>query len=385
MAIISQEQFEKLANFKDEVCISIFIPTQRGGKEVLEQQSKTHLKSKMDDVKRKLHKSGHSEDMITKIISPIRELLEDRDFWRHQSDGLAIFAAPGFFDKYSVPVHFEAYEHIANEFYIKPLVPLFSGDGRYYLLVILVKGVSFYEASKYNITKIDVKDLTPSSLMERVGFDYEEKALNFKSISVSQGIKNMHGHDGADRERKEEIFRYFRAVAEGLQPILNKGKLPLVVATQDYLFPIYKDANTYNNLYEEVVPGNPTDMDIKSLHEKSWNVIEPFFERTRREKLKKYEEWCNTEHTSSSVHDIIPSALEGKIDTLFLENKEEIWGNYDQQNRNVTIDDQQSNGNVALMNFAAKKVLENGGNVFLMEADLMPEKESKMNALFRYS
>ncbi|MFO7720906.1 MAG: hypothetical protein R6W85_10760 [Gillisia sp.] len=383
MSIITQEQFEKLANFKNELCISIFIPTQRGGKEVLEEQSKSHLKSKMDDIKRKLHKSGHSEEKITKIIAPIRELIQNKDFWRHQSDGLAIFASPGFFEKYTVPVHFEAYEHIANEFYIKPLVPLLSGDGRYYLLAIQVKGVSFYEASKYSITKIDIEDLTPSSLMDRVGFDYEEKALQFSASS--HGEKNMHGHAGADRERKDEIFRYFRAVDEGLQPMLNKGKLPLVVACQDYFFPIYKDANTYTKLYEEAVPGNPSDTDTLGLHEKSWQVIEPFFEKTKKEKLKKYEEWSNTEHTSSSIHDIIPSALEGKIDSLFLENREEIWGNYDPQNRKVTIDDQQTNGNMSLMNLAAKKVLENGGNVFLIEPAFMPEKESKMNALFRYS
>ncbi len=77
--------------------------------------------------------------------------------------------------------------------------------------------------------------------------------------------------------------------------------------------------------------------------------------------------------------------MEGKIDTLFLENREEIWGNYDQQNRKVTIGDQQNNGNGSLMNLAAKIVLENGGNVFLIEAAFMPEKEAKMNALFRYS
>ncbi len=385
MSIITQEQFEKLANFKDELCISIFIPTQRAGKEVLEEQSKTHLKSKMDDIKRKLDKAGHSEEKITKIISPIRELIEDKDFWRHQSDGLAIFASPEFFEKFTVPVNFEAYEHISNEFYIKPLVPLFSGDGRFYLLAIQVKGVSFYEASRYSITKINIEDLTPSSLMERVGFDYEEKALQFKTSGATQGEKNMHGHAGADRERKHEIFRYFRAVDEGLQPILNKGKLPLVVACQDYLFPIYKDANTYNKLYEEPVPGNPSDMDLMDFHEKSWNVIEPFFEKTKREKLKKYEEWNNTEHTSPSVSDIIPAAMEGKIDTLFLENREEIWGTYNDKSRKVTINDQQNSGNYSLMNLAAKKVLENGGNVFLIEAAFMPEKDSKMNALFRYS
>ena len=37
------------------------------------------------------------------------------------------------------------------------------------------------------------------------------------------------------------------------------------------------------------------------------------------------------------------------------------------------------------MNLAAKKVIEQGGHVFLVNSENMPEKDSKMNALFRYN
>ena len=121
------------------------------------------------------------------------------------------------------------------------------------------------------------------------------------------------------------------------------------------------------------------------LHEKALKIFEPYFEKTKREKLKKFEDLNQTVKTSTSVHDIIPAIIQGKVDTLFLEDKTDIWGIYNENSMAVEIQDEQSPKNISLMNLAAKAVVKHGGNVFLLEHDEMPEKNSKMNALFRFS
>ncbi len=383
MALIDEKEFKKLTDFTGN-CVSIFIPTQRAGKEVLEEQNKTHLKSLWKEIKTKLSKKGVDKSEIEAIDAPIQKLLGNREFWRHQSDGLAIFAAKDFFEHYSLPLKFEAHYYINKEFYIKPIVPIFSGDGRFNLLSLQVEGVKLYEATKYSIGPVEIEDLVPQRLEDRVGYDYEEKTLQHKSGAASMGQKNMHGHAGADRERKDEILRFFRAVDQGLNQYLQQEKLPLLVACQDYLFSIYKEANTYQNLYPEVVPGNPGDTDMIGLHEKAWQVIGSHFESQKREKLKQFEEQHNTEKTSAAVHDILPAIHQGKVDTLFLENQAEVWGTYDTETMKVEVEDQQNAENISLMNWAASKVLEQGGSVFLIENAQMPEKSSKLNAIYRY-
>lgn len=385
MSLINDKDLEKLMNVQDKTCVSIFIPTQRAGKEVLEEKNKTHLKSLWKEVGTQLKEKGVSEEKITKIGKPIEALLSDKSFWRHQSDGLAIFAAEDFFEKYTLPVNFEAHTYIAEEFYIKPIVPILSGDASFNLLSLQVEEVKLYEATKFSIGSVEIDDLVPSRLEDRVGYDYEEKTLQQKSGSSSMGQKNMHGHAGSDRERKDEILRFFSAVDKGLNKYLQKEKLPLVVACQDYLFPIYKEANTYQNFYEEVVPGNPSDSDMFGLHEKALQILEPVMEKTKREKMKKFDELNNTDNTGASVTDILPAVQQGKVDTLFLENRSEIWGTYNEDNMNVTIHDDQQNGNYSLMNWAAKEVLRQGGNVFLIPEAQMPDKNSKMNALYRFN
>lgn len=385
MALISQQEFEKLAQTKNEICVSIFIPTERAGKDVLEGKDSTHLKSQWQQVEKELEKKGVASEKISKMAKPVMELVNDKDFWRHQSDGLAVFVSEDIFEKYTLPIKFVAYHYIGQEFYVKPLVPAFSGDGRFYILALQLQEVKLYEATKYSVGEVHVEDLTPSRLEERVGFDYEPKTLQQKTIKVNSGKTEMHGHDAADRERKNEILRFFRAVDKGLHTILHDENVPLVVYCQDYLFPIYEEANTYGHLFDQVVKGNPSDTDMLGAHEKALKTIDPYLRKEERDKLDKYNELNKTENTTSMVGDIIPAAYEGKIDTLFLENREEIWGSYDEKNMAVKVDEKHYDSNTSLMNLAAAKVIETGGKVFLIESAFMPEKESKMNALLRYT
>ena len=260
-----------------------------------------------------------------------------------------------------------------------------TGDGAFNLLAIQLDDVKLYEATPNSITPIEIHDITPSQLEDRVGYDYKEKALQSRGQGEGGEKTQFHGHGGSERDEKTEIKQFFRAVDQGLQDYLNKDKLPLIVACQDNLFPIYKEANTYNHLVDEVVSGNPNDTDMLGLHQKALKIAEPILNKEREEKLEKYRDFTNTESTSSAVTDIIPAIFKGQVDTLFVENGAEIWGEYDEEQMKVKIQKDQYENNQSLMNLAVKKTIEMGGRVFLIEPAFMPEKDSKMNALLRYS
>jgi hypothetical protein len=385
MSLISKEEFLDLAQFNNEVCVSIFIPTQRAGKEVLEEKNALHLKSLWNEVKTKLADQGISKKRIDIIAQPIQDLIDDKSFWRHQSDGLAVFASEGILRKYTLPINFEAHYYIGKEFYLKPLAPVFTGIGQFYLLELQMDEVEFYEATRYSIGKIDVDDLIPSQLEDRVGYDFEEKHLKNKTQNNTTGVSTQHGYAPATRDRKNEFLRFFNAVDKGLNTILHDKKYPLVIACQDYLFPIYQEANSYKNLYDKCIPGNPSDYrNMIELHEEAVKQLEPFFDKEKDEKIKEFNEQPR-DKVSSIVADILTSVYEGKVDTLFLENREDIFGTFDEEQMKVEVHDAQTPDNISLMNLAAKKVIEQGGSVYLLESAFMPQKDSKMNALLRYN
>ncbi len=389
MPILTKEQFEKLAKFDNNPCISLYMPTDRQGKDVLQEKDRIQLKSQWKKVGEKLKGMGISQDQIDSIGKPLENLLDDGDFWRHQSDGLAIFLADGFMEKFTVPVNFEAFTYVSDHFYLKPLIPMFSGDTRFYLLELQLDKVKLYEGDMYSIGEIDVKDLVPERLEDRVGYDYEEKHRKHKTQrnnigANTGGVSTQHGYDAANRDDKNEILRFFRAIDKGLHQIFKEEKAPLLVACQDYLFPIYKEASTYKALYDRSVPGNPSDYEnIFALHAAALNVLEPQFNKEKEQKMTQFRE-MNPSRTSTSVSDILPAIFEGKVDTLFLQNREDIWGNYNENMASVDVQDGQNSGNMSLMNLAAVKVMEQGGQVYLIENQFMPDQTSKMNAVYRY-
>jgi hypothetical protein len=71
-----------------------------------------------------------------KLRAPGRRLLEDINFWKYQSDGLAAFLAPQFLRPFRLPLACKEGVVVANRFSIIPLLPLLSDNGRYFVLAL---------------------------------------------------------------------------------------------------------------------------------------------------------------------------------------------------------------------------------------------------------
>jgi hypothetical protein len=195
-----------------------------------------------------------------------------------------------------------------------------------------------------------------------------------------------HGAGEGKAEELNEMKRYFRAVNDGIMTMLHDDqKPPLVVCCQDFQFPVYKEVSTYQNLYKEHVSGNPEDKNINQLHEETWSLLQAYFSKSREEKLNLYAEHIGTGKASADINMIIKAAIEGRIDSLFVQNGAEIFGEYDSKSQEANIQSELTNDNISLLNLIALKVFKKGGNIFIMEKEDMPDKNhKKVNALYRY-
>ena len=55
---------------------------------------------------------------------------------------------------------------------------------------------------------------------------------------------------------------------------MTASHAPLVLAGVDYLFPIYREANTYPHLLDKGITGSPEELTIKDLHRQSLSLVE---------------------------------------------------------------------------------------------------------------
>lgn len=385
MALITKKEITELNELKQENCISIFIPTHRAGKKVLEEEDTLALKNQLKEVKDKLDQKGLKADEIDKITLPVEKLIDDSSFWREQSDGLAIFISDGFSKIYRLPIYFKTFNYISNSFYLKPLMPLFVGDGNFYLLMLERRNVKLYECTKHSFTEIIIDDLIPESKRDRVGFDYEEKNLQFRTQHAGSGQAMFHGQEAATGKKKNEIKKYLRAINDGLAPLLSQGNIPMLIAAQRPVFDIYKEVNSYSNLVDGNLNVNFGDATIFEAHELAWEKIAPQFDQKRKDKIALFLAEQGTGKTAIGIDRIIPAAFNGKVDTLFCENKSDIFGTYTKENNSIIVEQsEENNGAISLMNVAAIKTFLNGGEVYLLDKEEMPNPSSRINALYRY-
>ncbi len=384
MDIITKQKFNELANIHEPHSISIYLPTHRTGQAVINEEDKIRFKNLVKKVKADLKNYPLQEDEIDKIMAPTDKLMNDNEFWRHLSDGLAVFISNNRFEYFTVPVKFDEQHYISTELYLKPLIPLSNGNGSFYLLALSLKNVNFYECTRYSIAEIKVDDLVPEKLQEAIGYDYEERSLQMRSQQSETGEGMYHGHNIQKDDKKTEIKKFFRYVNNGIMKLIHDEDLPLIVACVDYLFPIYKKANNYNFLYDKCVKGNPDQIPMAELHEIAWDIISEKFDKNRIEKLEKYEQALSKGKASFKIDEIIPAAVWGKIDTLFVNNNKNAFGQFDKENNLVVIESKKTASNVSLLNLAVIKTFLQNGNVYLMNDNEMPVNDRTAAAIFRY-
>ena len=383
--MVTKKDLLELSRFHDAFCVSIYIPTHRSGEHTLKGEDSINLKNQLKEVKEKLEVRGMHGDELKRFIKPVNDLISDSTFWRFQSEGLAIFISDKFFRKYSVPVSFTEFNYLSTEFYLKSLLHLFNDDGMFYLLTLKKDEVKFYEGSKFSLTEINVEEVIPSRVEERVGYDYEQKQLQFRTQYGNRGGGSFHGHGESETSDKNELLLFFQAIDKGIMSKVHDfQETPLLVCCIDYYFPIYKEANTHKYLFQQHISYNPADLDEISLHKKARELLKPYFNQHLNTKKNKFMEGLAKGKASTEIEDIIPAAVQGRVDTLFVEKNSDVFGVYDPIADKVGIQETQQLPGVSLTNLAAKKVFEQGGTVYVMDTDEMPDNSYEINALFRF-
>ncbi|MFN2395858.1 MAG: hypothetical protein ABR597_09245 [Bacteroidales bacterium] len=380
------DKFKELAQINEPHSISIYIPTHRAGKEVNEKVDQINLKNQVQKVAKELESWQLDNRQIDDLLDPVNKLVNDTGFWNNQSDGLAIFRNMNRFEYYSVPVVFEEFTYVSDHFYLKPMISYLNDDGKYFLLALSLSGVKFFEGFPHQINEVEVHDLLPEQLEDAVGYDFKEKHLQFRSgqtpSNANEGM--YHGHGKGNEEEKPEILKYFRAINNGLMEMIKNKNRPLVIACVDYLFPLYKEVNEYQNLWEEFIAGNPEHEDPVLLHEKTRELLSKYFTRDREKVRNTFEHALSNNLASYNEEEIVPAAFNKRVETLLVKNRENMWGMFDKESNTIKPREQQTQFKSCMLNFAAVHTMLNGGKVYLMESDEMPESTSKLNAIFRF-
>jgi hypothetical protein len=275
---------------------------------------------------------------------------------------------------------------VGRRFHLKPLLPLLNGDGLFYILALSLNDVRVLQCTRASVMELDVDDI-PHSMAESMKYDDPERQLQYHSNTLkgterkAAAIYNGHG-TGID-DSKENILRYFRLIDRGLHDVLREEKAPLILAGVDYLFPIYQEANTYTYLSEKGIPGNPEELSAEDLQTLAWPVVEHYFHKAEQEALTYYGPFKGTDRTTQDITEAASAAHNGQVEILFLANDSQQWGRFDPQINGVHLHQEPEPGDEELFDFTAMQTIINGGSVYVLDADKIPDG-APFAALLRY-
>lgn len=367
--------------------ISIYIPTHRITTYI--DEDKIYLKNQLAEAEEQCVEAGMRRPDVRKILQPGHDLLEDNlDFWIHLSDGMALFLAEGIQEFYRLPRTFDPLTVVANRFHIKPLVPLLTNDGRFYVLAVSQNDVRFLEGTRYAVDQINL-DQIPTSLAEALRFEEIEQQMQHHTSGSGAGgtgapTMMFHGHGGdATDDDKNRILRYFQQIDRGLREFLGDEQTPLVFAGVDYLMPIYQKANTYNYLVDQHIAGNPEELSEEELHDQAWSLISPIFKRDQEQILEQYHREAGTGKTTTWLDEGLVAAFQGRMLAAFIPQDVHAWGTFDPSTMEIHRQEEETVETQDLYDLLAAYTLMHDGQVYVCEPEEVPS-ENEIAAVYRF-
>lgn len=386
MEKVTKEDFAALVEEQlPAPCISFYQPTHASGVAVNERHDLIVFKNMLQEASRELVSKGLSTQEIEALLRPAQELLRSDSFWLNQSKGLAVFIAKGFFKTLKLPEPVKQELHVNATFHLSPLVPFVGRSDYFYLLVFSKNTSSFYKGDAFGLKRMDVEGL-PQGMNDVIHFEEKSARKLFRGggTATPGAGANFHGHGSGLADDREYLMQYLTEIDQTLHTeVLGNERVPLLLAAVDYMVGAYRQASSYNYLVEKAIIGNYDHEDLRSLFQRSLEIMAPYFEERSKRALENYYNQLATPRTSSMPDKVIPASFYKQVSDLFAEKGAHIWGKFDEQSNTLTVHEEKQDGDECLINLAVVNTLMNGGDVHILDADRMP-KQAVIAATMRY-
>ena len=386
MDTLTIQDLQKLVDLEDEQFISIYMPTYSSGVDI--RQNPVRLKQLLRKAEAELYNLEMRKEEIEILLKPGTTLVSETRFWQNQSEGLALFIHSDGIEYFRLPISFKESMTISNKIYIKPLLPLFSGNGQFNILALSKNENRLFRCTRQNIVEIELKDGPENIYDMKVDDDPKTRLLlRISSPTQSNGlIDNMvsQGQANENDYEKNKLTKYFRAIDKALLDT-ESNNVPLILAGVDYLIPIYREKSNHPYIVKEFIKGNPENLSPEQIHEKAWKIVEPIFTKDQEKAKEMYNQYSGQRNNLylNTLDDIIPAAYSGQVEFLFLDNEIDKWGKFDHKENKIEIHEKENVNNEDLMEYVSILTLSRGGKVFAMDSQEIPDEKS-IAAVLRY-
>jgi hypothetical protein len=375
---LSWGSIEPLVRHEGNLAVSLYMPVRFQTKEDA-RESAVHLKHLLQKAETQVLACESVEAKARALLLGRLEQFATRETLPVTTPGIALFAADDFFRMFELPAQVAEQVTVGPHFEVKPLLGLMS-VGPFYVLALSQKHVRLLRASTQGIEEVEVHD-APENLFATFENENFERQLQFHTASRPDMVNARISHGGG-REPKDRILEFFRKVDRGVTETIQNHNIPLVLASVNYLRPLYHEVSAYPTLLKEAISGNVDHLKAEDLLAEGRAAIRRHLETENHIHFAGYQQLKGTERASGNSREIVASCDQGRVLFLFVPEGAVQWGRVEALGK-VHLHAQCEAGDEELVNRAVLKTLSGGGQVRVLPPSEFDEGV-RMAAIFRY-
>ncbi len=296
-------------------CVSVYLPTHRDRPDL--SHDALVLRGLLGQALEQLIATGMPEGQAGELIAPLSALVDDRDFWANQGDGLALFADAKAQHVYRLPLSPPAFARAAAAPSLIPLLPVVTGDADFYLLAISQNRVRLFRATRDSIVELPDAPF-PTSLQDMERRHRREAELQNRPEPRDHGVATFHGHGGTESSNVV-AENFVLEVATGVRARIGADPTkPLLLASTSEYLPMLRATGALPTLVDGLVTGNPDEASAGDLLARAWPVVAGLAAERATERLEEATAWLGTGSGVCDPADIDRAARDARIDTLLV-------------------------------------------------------------------
>lgn len=374
--------FPKDMNFsKEGPLISLYQPTHRSFPD--NKQDPIVFKNLLRVIENSLEQLP-GFDSINEIMKPFYELKEDKEFWNHTSDGIAVFADLEKCIVYNLNNPVKELAIVANSFHIKPLIKAFQSTENYQLLGLSRENFTLYEGNRYGFEEIAIDPDAPRTMKEVLGDQLSDSYLSHASYAGTGNPAMYHGHGDVKEEMDKDTEKYFRYVDSYVFENYSKpSKLPLILISLKEHRSEFKKISNNPYLLEAGISKSIESLDLDEIQRSARTIIEAINIEKVQEMAEAYAKAEADSLGSSDLAQIAKAAYESRIETMLIEEDKIVPGKIDTSTGKIERGDLEHPEYDDILDDLAEIVLSSGGDVFVLSKEMIPGITGAA-AIFRY-
>lgn len=365
-------------------CLSLYQPTHRRHPD--NQQDPIRFGNLVKTLEESLLQQFSKEE-IRPLLEPFLALADDRDFWNHTLDGLAVLGAKDFFRVYKLQRPVAELVVVADSFHTKPLLRILQSADRYQVLGLNRQEIKLFEGNRDALDEIELHQNVPRTLTDALGEELTEPHLTVASYGGAGGSQAAmhHGHGGGRAEVDTDAERFFRAVDRKiLEQHSQPSGLALILAALPEHHHRFHEVSHNPFLIPESIDIHPDALaSIDELRRRAWLLMEPRYLARLAALVEEFGHARSQGLGDDDPAQVARATVGGRVATLLIEAHREVPGRINTDTGNIEFDDLAHPEVDDVLDDLGTLALKMGGQVVVVPTEQMPTKTG-IAAIYRY-